>query len=105
VKKNFEFPICVRAFDSVTRQRSLAEQLFNELLELSRDPEGGVTRAPYSPEETRIHRRFGDIAEALGLTVTRDAMANTYMTLPGRDPLRQNSTFQSYDELNPQLSR
>ena len=86
MKKNFESPLCTQAFDSVIRQRPLAEQLFNELLELSRDPEGGVTRAPYSPEETRIHHRFGDIAEALGLAVTRDEMANTYMTLPGRDP-------------------
>ena len=86
MKKNFESPLCTQAFDSVIRQRPLAEQLFNELLELSRDPEGGVTRAPYSPEETRNHQRFGDIAEVLGLAVTRDAMANTYMTLPGRDP-------------------
>ena len=84
--KNVEFPIGKQAFDSVLRQRPLAEQLFNELVELSRDPEGGVTRAPYSPEETRIHQRFGDIAETLGLMVTRDAMANTYMTLPGHDP-------------------
>ena len=76
MKKNFESPLCTQAFDSVIRQRPLAEQLFNELLELSRDPEGGVTRAPYSPEETRIHQRFGDIAEVLGLAVTRDAMAN-----------------------------
>jgi len=75
----------VQVVDAVARQRALAERLFNELVELSRDPEGGVTRAPYSPEETRIHQRFGEIAEELGLTVTRDAMANTYMTLPGRD--------------------
>ena len=86
MKRILESPVCAQAFDSVTRQRPLAEQLFNELLELSRDPDGGVTRAPYSPEETRIHQRFGDIAETLGLTVTRDAMGNTYMTLPGRDP-------------------
>jgi N-carbamoyl-L-amino-acid hydrolase len=72
--------------DAVTQQRRLAEQLFDELVEMSRDPEAGVTRASYSEEETRIHRRFGEIAETLGLTVTRDAPANTYMTLPGRDP-------------------
>ena len=84
--KNFDFPTCAQARDAVARQRPLAERLFNELLEMSRDPEGGVTRAPYSPEETRIHRRFGEIAAELGLTVTRDAMDNTYMTLPGRDP-------------------
>ena len=34
MKKNFESPLCTQAFDSVLRQRPLAEQLFNELLEL-----------------------------------------------------------------------
>ncbi|MBV8166022.1 MAG: hydantoinase/carbamoylase family amidase, partial [Alphaproteobacteria bacterium] len=72
--------------DAVTRQRALAEHLFDDLVALSRDPETGVTRASYGDEETRIHRHFGAIAETLGLTVTRDAVANTYMTLPGRDP-------------------
>ena len=80
------YPNAAAIADAVTRQRALAEQLFNELVALSRDPEGGVTRAPYSPEETRVHHRFGDIAKTLGLTVTRDALANTYMTLPGLDP-------------------
>ncbi len=96
MKKNTELPIVESVFDSVIRQRSLAEQLFNELLELSRDPEGGVTRAPYSLEETRIHQRFGDIAQALGLTVTRDAMANTYMTLPGHDPMAKKILIGSH---------
>ena len=84
--KNSEFPGGAQIADAVIRQRALAEKLFDALVELSHDPEGGVTRAPYSPEETNIHRRFGEIAEGLGLTVTRDAMANTYMTLPGSDP-------------------
>lgn len=84
--KTSEFPDAARIADAVARRRALAEQLFDVLVELSRDPDGGVTRAPYSPEETNIHRRFGEIAETLGLTVTTDAMANTYMTLPGQDP-------------------
>lgn len=86
MKNDRKFPNGTRVAEAVARQRALAEQLFDVLVELSRDPEGGVTRAPYSPEETNVHRRFGEIAETLGLTVTRDAMANTYMTLPGRDP-------------------
>ena len=86
MKTNFDSSACAQTLDAVNRQRPLAEKLFAALLDLSRDPEGGVTRAPYSAEETQIHRRFGEIAETLGLTVTRDAMANTYMTLPGRDP-------------------
>ena len=89
MKKNRKFPDSARIAAAVTRQRALVEQLFQELLDLSHDPEGGVTRAPYSPEETRIHQRVGAIAGTLGLEVTRDAMANTYMTLPGRDPAAQ----------------
>ena len=86
MKQSFDSPLCVQVLESVIRQRPLAEKLFSTLLDLSRDSEGGVTRAPYSAEETQIHRRFGEIAESLGLTVTQDAMANTYMTLPGREP-------------------
>ena len=86
MKSNFAVNNAAQIAEAVSRQRPLAERLFNELIELSRDPEGGVTRAPYSEEETRIHQRFGSIAEELGLKVTRDAMANTYMTLPGQDP-------------------
>ena len=86
MKHNFDSPLCAQVLESVIRQRPLSEKLFSTLLDLSRDSEGGVTRAPYSAEETQIHRRFGEIAESLGLTVTQDAMANTYMTLPGREP-------------------
>ena len=86
MKQSFDSPLCVQVLESVIRQRPVAEKLFSTLLDLSRDSEGGVTRAPYSAEETQIHRRFGEIAESLGLTVTQDAMANTYMTLPGREP-------------------
>ena len=86
MKHNFDSPRCAQVLESVIRQRPLAEKLFSSLLDLSRDSEGGVTRAPYSAEETQIHRRFGEIADSLGLTVTQDAMANTYMTLPGSDP-------------------
>jgi len=83
---NNEIPSSVQVMNAVEKQRALAEKLFDTLVELSRDPEGGVTRAPYSPEETGIHKRFGEIAEELGLKVTTDAMANTYMTLQGSDP-------------------
>ena len=86
MQNNFESPIGRKAFDAVRSQRPLAEKLFAALIELSCDSEGGVTRAPYSPEETNVHQRFGKIAQNLGLTVTRDALANTYMTLPGSDP-------------------
>ncbi len=40
MKKDLDFPVSAQIFDSVIRQRSQAEQQFNELLELSRDPEG-----------------------------------------------------------------
>lgn len=85
MKNNLKFPNAAKIADAVEQQRALAEKLFNTLVELSQDPEGGVTRAPYSQEETNIHRRFGEIAKTLGLAVTTDAMANTYMTLEGYD--------------------
>jgi len=85
MKSHIEIPGAAQVADAVEQRRPLAEKLFSELIRLSKDPEGGVTRAPYSLEETNIHQRFGEIAKELGLKVTIDAMANTYMTLQGSD--------------------
>jgi N-carbamoyl-L-amino-acid hydrolase len=70
--------------DAVAKRRKLAVSLFDDLAALSRDV-AGVTRASYGDEETRIHQRVGEVAAALGLVVTRDFAANTYMTLAGAD--------------------
>src|SRR5579872_3743903 len=75
--------------NAVIGRRQLAEGLFDEFVRLSRDPDAGVTRASYGEEENKIHDHVAGVAETLGLGVTRDAAANTYMTLAGRDPAAQ----------------
>jgi N-carbamoyl-L-amino-acid hydrolase len=72
--------------DAVAARRGLAEQLFDTMTTLSRDDVAGITRASYSEQENRIHDVFGETAAGLGLAVTRDFAANTYMTLAGSEP-------------------
>jgi beta-ureidopropionase / N-carbamoyl-L-amino-acid hydrolase len=69
---------------AVEQQRGLIEALLSRLLDGSHD-EPGVTRAPYGPAETLAHGIVSACAAELCLEVRRDAAANTYMTLPGRD--------------------
>ncbi|MCJ2050361.1 hydantoinase/carbamoylase family amidase [Methylobacterium sp. J-070] len=69
---------------AVRAQRGPVEALFAELARCGRtDP--GFTRASYSPEESAAHAVVARCADALGLSVRRDAAANTAMTWPGRD--------------------
>ena len=75
--------------DAVAARRGLAERLFDAMVTLSRDDVAGITRASYSDQETRIHELFGETAAGLGLDVSRDFAANTYMTLAGCDPAAQ----------------
>ncbi len=63
-------------------QRAIA--LFDRLREDGADPPG-VSRDPYGAGEQRAHATIVAEAERLGLEVSRDAAANLYMTLPGRD--------------------
>jgi N-carbamoyl-L-amino-acid hydrolase len=72
--------------NAVAARRDLAETLFDDLVRLSRDDVAGVTRASYSEAESRIHEHVGATAQTLGLAVTRDFAANTYMTLAGNEP-------------------
>ena len=71
--------------EAVAVERALAESLFDALRRDGLD-EPGVTRDPYGPGEQRAHATAVAAAERLGLRVERDFAANTYMTLPGRDP-------------------
>lgn len=48
-------------------------------------PGPGYTRPSYSPLETAAHAIIAAEAEKLGMTVTRDAAANLFARLPGRD--------------------
>ncbi len=65
-------------------QRTRATDLLDKLRDDGRD-EPGVTRDPYGRGEQRAHATIAAEAERLGLTIHRDAAANLYMTLPGRD--------------------
>lgn len=71
--------------EAVAAQRDLASGLFDQLRRDGND-EPGVTRDPYGPGEQRAHATVAAAAEQLSLKIERDATANLYMTLPGRDP-------------------
>jgi beta-ureidopropionase / N-carbamoyl-L-amino-acid hydrolase len=70
---------------AVADQRKLADNLFDQLRRDGLD-EPGVSRDPYGAGEQRAHATIQAAAERLGLRIERDAAANIYMTLPGRDP-------------------
>ncbi|MBR0648624.1 Zn-dependent hydrolase [Roseomonas terrae] len=70
---------------AVLQQTGYAASLFDELRAGSQ-AEAGVTRAAYGEGEEFAHTLVARRAEALGLEVTRDYAANTYMRWPGRDP-------------------
>src|SRR5690348_3704650 len=70
--------------DAVAAQRSLAATLFDKLREDGLD-EPGVSREPYGAGEQRANATVAEAAQLLGLEIARDAAANLYMTLPGRD--------------------
>lgn len=72
---------------AVLDQTGLVSTLFDDLR--ARTSRGaGIVRAAYGPGENAAHALMADCALTLGLEVERDAAANTYMTLPGRDRLR-----------------
>ena len=47
---------------------------------------GGITRLSLSPEALLARTEFKKRAEALGMTVETDDIANMYATLPGSEP-------------------
>lgn len=69
---------------AVDAQRGMAGDLFDAL---RRDGAAnlGVSRDPYGAGEQRAHATAERAARALGLEISRDAAANTYMTWPGRN--------------------
>jgi N-carbamoyl-L-amino-acid hydrolase len=62
----------------------LAERLFSELRQRTRDGRG-VSREPYTAAEQVAHDLLAEAARALDLEITVDPYGNLYMTLPGRD--------------------
>ena len=69
---------------NLTPDIAVAERLFAELREKTRDGEG-VTRDAYGPGERIAHAMVRAEAEALGLEIGTDVAGNMYMTLPGAD--------------------
>lgn len=53
-------------------------ELFDAFYDIGSTPSGGVTRLGYTETEDAMHRRFAKLAEALGCTVSQDAVGNTY---------------------------
>jgi N-carbamoyl-L-amino-acid hydrolase len=72
---------------AVEGQSDFAAGVFERLRAISADVRG-VTRASYGEGEQAAHELMSAIAVDLGLEVSTDAAANTYMTLPGQDRSR-----------------
>jgi beta-ureidopropionase / N-carbamoyl-L-amino-acid hydrolase len=69
---------------AVRRREDLAASVFDTLSAKTRRG-AGICRASYSPEENFAHDLIAEEGRRAGLEVKRDAAANTYVTLPGRD--------------------
>ncbi|MGD9922902.1 MAG: Zn-dependent hydrolase [Pseudorhodoplanes sp.] len=70
--------------EAVTELKGVAVSLFAQLAN-GRLPGAGITRDTYGAGETRGHDVVVNYARQLGLEIAKDAAANTYMTLPGRN--------------------
>lgn len=64
--------------------RELADYLFDDLRK-NTWKDTGICRDAYGEGENYAHKLVAEVGERLNLIVDRDAAANTYMTLPGRD--------------------
>jgi N-carbamoyl-L-amino-acid hydrolase len=69
---------------TVEASMPLAERLFQDLRECTRDGPG-VSREPYTAGEQAAHDLLAEAARALELEITVDPYGNLYMTLPGRN--------------------
>ncbi len=69
---------------AVAAQREMVSALFDQLRQDGLD-EPGVTRDSYGAGEQRAHASVAAAGHDLGLEIARDAAANLYLTLPGRD--------------------
>lgn len=72
--------------DAVIARQTLAAHLFDTLAAETVESGGpGITRASYGDGESLAHDLIAKTGASLGLEVTTDAAANTYITLAGRD--------------------
>jgi allantoate deiminase len=58
-------------------------RFLREVSEIGADPRGGWSRLAFSPEERDAHAVFEHWAADLGLTLSTDAIGNTFAELPG----------------------
>ncbi len=85
----------LRSVSSVGKQRALIDGLFDALRR--RTSRGaGIVRAAYGDGENAAHVEVAACARGLGLELRRDAAANTYMTLAGRDRNRPSVIIGSH---------
>ncbi len=61
-------------------------RFIQEIGDIGRDPAGGWTRLAFSPEERAAHEVFRRWAKEIGMTLSTDAVGNTFAELPGREP-------------------
>lgn len=57
------------------------EAAFSRFYDIGVTDTGGVTRLGYSSEEDEMHTAFSELGEELGLTVTADAVGNTFVSM------------------------
>src|SRR5262245_61497562 len=68
--------------ESVNASLPLAEKLFGDMREKTRD-EAGASRAPYGAGEQAAGDAVSAVAQSLGLESGADPFGNLYLTLPG----------------------
>jgi len=64
---------------------ALLKKWFRELETVGADPEGGVTRLAYSPEEDAMFLKVAGFAGEMGLNVREDCIGNMYISFPGKE--------------------
>ncbi len=86
---------------AVAAETDFAADVFDRLRAASVDVRG-VTRASYGAGEQAAHALMAEIARGMGLEVSQDAAANTYMTWPGRDRAKPMKLVGSHLDSVPQ---
>lgn len=86
---------------AVAAETDFAADIFDRLRAASVDVRG-VTRASYGAGEQAAHALMAEIARGMGLEISQDAAANTYMTMPGRDRSKPMKMVGSHLDSVPQ---
>ncbi len=79
-------------------------RLWSTLMETARfgaTPKGGIRRLTLSDEDRQVREWLREAAEAIGLSVTVDAMGNMFAVRPGKDASRPPIAFGSHLDTQP----